>query len=172
MQQIMLPQQTILYHSSTIYARMRPSGNEFCLTGAARAQRAYKQALFLFCKGTAGCLMTIAGAVARNVYMLCMAFVIAVIFAVVCFTVDADCLAGMLQCADISITGTLSGKAFTAGIILFLRMLSAYHNIALTAVFSLIVYTVFHTTFQLSHRYLSFQVFLFSMPFFIFLILF
>ena len=50
--------------------------------------------LFLF-KSSAGRSPTIAGAASLDVHMICMAFIIGIIYAFCCLTVDADGSAGM-----------------------------------------------------------------------------
>lgn len=79
-----------------------------------------------------------------NVHMLGMALIICIIHAVTSLTVNTDRPARVLQSAHIRIARPLYGKAFTAGIILAVRMLSSYHDVAFTAALVFVVYTVFH----------------------------
>jgi hypothetical protein len=64
--------------------------------------------------------------------------------------VNADGSAGMLQSACKAVP-LLIRKAFTACLVIAAGMLSAHHNIALTAAITFVVSTVFYRTIQLSH---------------------
>lgn len=98
----------------------------------------------LFSERTAGSLPAFTCAVSHNIHMLRMTFVIGIVHTVSCFAVDTDRSARMFQGADIRISRPFAGEAFTACVIFFLRMFSAYHDIALAAVFSFVVYATFH----------------------------
>lgn len=83
-------------------------------------------------------------------------FVVAVMNTVDCLTVDTDGSAGMLQGTGEPVPSCIL-EALTTGIIVTAGMLSAYHNVTLTAVLSLVIRTIVHRTFQISHLITSFR---------------
>lgn len=101
----------------------------------------------LFRKGRAGSSLAVAGSAALDVHMTGLAFIVRVVYTFLRLTVNADGLSGM-ACRTLKrvITLPLLRKAFTAGLIASLRMLSAHHDITLAAQMILIVHTVIHCT--------------------------
>jgi len=80
--------------------------------------------------------------------MLCHAFIIAVINASHCLTINADSFAWVRQGAGISIMSLpLLSKALTAGVLMTAGVLAAHHNVSLAAVAVIIIGTVCYRTF-------------------------
>lgn len=101
-----------------------------------------------FRKSGTGCLFAVTGAAALDIHMLCNAFIIAVINTFHCFTVNTDHPVAPSPGTAIDIPALSSWlKAFTAGFFLLLGILSAHHNITLTAKSVLIIGTIFYCTF-------------------------
>lgn len=107
----------------------------------------YSIGLFLR-KCSAGRLLTVAGAAALDVHMVCVAFVVGIVDALHRLAVDADGRTGMNH-------GTLEGihpfplrsKALTAGPVTVAGPFSANHDVALAAQVLVIVGAIIHRTF-------------------------
>ena len=100
-----------------------------------------------FLKGCTSSLPAVTGATALDVHMLCMAFVIAVVHAVCCFTVDTDHFAGMAYGIGEGIPVIPSlPKTLTAGLALTACLLAADTDIPLATAGFLIIHTIFHYT--------------------------
>lgn len=99
-----------------------------------------------FPESTAFSSGTAARTAAFDIHMFRMALVIAVIDTLDRFTVDADCLAGMLQRTRVGAVPFLR-ETLTARIRTTVRMFSAYHDVALAAALVLIIGTIIHSTF-------------------------
>jgi len=83
---------------------------------------------------------------APDIHMIGMAFIIGIINAFRCLAVNADGFAGMdYRTFERIGSCPLLNKAFAAGIITIAGMLSAHHNISLTAQAILIVDTTLHS---------------------------
>jgi len=98
-----------------------------------------------FSKGSAGCFPAVAGTASLNVNMRCCTLIIAVINTLYRLTINTDDLTGMVHRTGKAVTFVV-GKALTAGIICTAGMLSSYHNIALTAIFTFVENTIIYST--------------------------
>jgi len=108
--------------------------------------RSQKQRFLFLAECAAGRLLAFACAVALDVHVLCMAFIIAVVHTITSLTVDADRPARMLQRTHIGIAGTFCRKTFATRVIRMLRMLSSHHDVAFTTTFTFVVYATLHAT--------------------------
>ena len=103
--------------------------------------------LFLFKRG-ADRPLTVAGAAALDIHMVGMTFVIGIVDAFHRFTVNADGPAGMGNGAFKGIHSLpLLPETLAAGAVTAAGVVSAHHNVSLTAQMLIIVGTVFYRTF-------------------------
>lgn len=104
-------------------------------------------ALF-FRKRGAGCLPTVTGAASLDVHMVRMTFVVGVVNTLHGFTVDADRGTWMRHGALEGIPSLpLLQKAFAAGTVTVISVLTAHHDVTFAAQVLVVVGTVIHCTF-------------------------